>query len=109
MFNENCTTTVANNARFTTTKTNEYAITNSWSVDLFPNPTVSEVNIVSKTEKENLNIIITDISGKVLVVKNLTTTNFITTLDLSLNNGIYLVTITNTKNEKTTKKLVITK
>ena len=74
-----------------------------------PNPTSNEVNIVSKAESENLTVVITDISGKIVISKNLTTSNFISKLDLGLNNGIYLVTITNTKNEKTTKKLVITK
>jgi hypothetical protein len=78
-------------------------------VDLFPNPATSEVNIISMSENETLLITIRDINGKLIIDKNLTTSNFISKLDLDLLNGIYLVTITNTKNEKTTKKLVITK
>ncbi len=61
------------------------------------------------SENETLLITIRDINGKLIIDKNLTTSNFISKLDLDLLNGIYLVTITNTKNEKTTKKLVITK
>jgi hypothetical protein len=78
-------------------------------VDLSPNPATSEVNIISMSENETLLITIRDINGKLIIDKNLTTSNFISKLDLDLLNGIYLVTITNTKNEKTTKKLVITK
>ncbi len=108
VFNENCTTTVANNARFTTTKTNEDAITNNWSVDLFPNPNKGSFSLVSKTNSETLNVVITDITGKIIFNKILVTTNFITNLEVVTNSGIYLVTIKNSLNETTTKKLVIT-
>jgi hypothetical protein len=74
-----------------------------------PNPTSNEVNIVSKAESENLTVVITDVSGKVIISKNLTTSNFISRLDLGLNNGIYLVIITNANKNTTIKKLVIAK
>ncbi|MDX2173764.1 MAG: T9SS type A sorting domain-containing protein [Bacteroidota bacterium] len=112
LYKENCATTVASNVRLQNLGSNEpgteNTLTNTWSVDLFPNPNKGSFSLVSQTSSEVLHVLITDITGKVIFDKTLVTTNFITNLDIVTNAGIYLVTIKNGLNETTTKKLVIT-
>ncbi len=81
----------------------------AWNVDIYPNPTNGHLNIISKSEKEELAFVITDVSGKKVYTSNLVTVNFIGKLEVDLINGLYLVTITNNKHESSTKKLVIAK
>jgi hypothetical protein len=80
-----------------------------WSVDMFPNPTTQQVTIVSKMESELLYVTVKDLWGRIVLERDLKTKSFLTTLDFGLLNGIYFVTITNSNNEKVTKKLVIAK
>jgi len=82
---------------------------NNWTIELYPNPANTFVNVVSSNEKDSLRVSITDVSGKTLFVKQVTTSNFICKLDLDLLPGAYFVIITNDKNKTTTKKLIIAK
>lgn len=69
----------------------------------------SKLNLVSKNETETLTVIIKDATGKIITQNNLLVINFIANLTLDLDNGLYLISVTNTKNETITKKLVIAK
>ncbi len=84
--------------------------TKTWDCTLFPNPANNFVTLVSKNRNENLIIEVSDLNGKILLNKNIRTDDgYSGNLDLDLSNGMYFVKITNSKNEKTIKKLVISK
>ena len=85
------------------------SIERNWNVDLFPNPNSGDFSIVSKAEKENLQIIIYDVNGKQVLSASVATENFVYLLSLKLTNGIYFVTIKNNQNEIITKKMVVDK
>lgn len=74
---------------------------------LFPNPTIDKFSIRGNKEFEEIQIIITDISGRQLMNQLTQLANYKTSISLSLLNGIYFVTIINSKLERLTKKLVI--
>jgi len=71
----------------------------------YPNPTNSIINIESKSDLKNVTITVTDIHGKIIVLKdNLNGNNF--QIDLSeLNSGMYLVNVFN-NNIISTQKVV---
>jgi len=107
-YNENCNTnqnerTITQAAQ--TQKQNQIA----WDVNLFPNPTSGELNVLSKNEGEQLQLTIRDVSGKIIDKRNLVISGFIGKLDLDLANGIYFISISNQNNDNIAKKLVITK
>lgn len=79
----------------------------TWDVDLFPNPATNQITIVSKAESESLKILIKDLTGRPILNQNLKTIGFIANLDLI--NGAYLITLSNSNNERVTKKLLIAK
>jgi hypothetical protein len=79
------------------------------SYRIYPNPAVNEIYINSNKEKELVAIVITDVSGKILLNKNLLVNNYKTNLKIDLLNGIYFVNLINEIGERTTKKLVINK
>ncbi len=79
----------------------------TWDVYLFPNPATNQITIVSKIESESLKISIKDLTGRLILNQNLKTIGFIANLDFDLINGAYLITISNSNNEKVTKKLLI--
>jgi hypothetical protein len=110
VFNANCAN-VASSSRIlnstTSDKQVETTIANAFNVDLFPNPNNGNFTIVSKTEAEVLEIVVMDIAGKIILTKVVNTSNFISNLDINTNAGIYFITIKNSKNESTTKKLII--
>ncbi len=85
----------------------EYFGLKTWDVDLFPNPATNQITIVSKAESESLKILIKDLTGRTILNQNLKTSGFIANLDLDLINGAYLITLSNSNNEKVTKKLLI--
>lgn len=99
----------ASNARQTKKQTMSPKATTTWDVQLYPNPTSGELNLVSKNDNESLTVIIKDATGKVVNQNNLQVSNFIGNLTLNLENGLYLISVTNTKNETVTKKLIIAK
>jgi hypothetical protein len=76
---------------------------------VFPNPAENHLSIRTNAKAEVLNIKITDLSGRLVLNQSVKTDNFIATLDLSLINGAYLVTITRSDNSYITKKLIIAK
>jgi len=82
---------------------------NRWDVDLFPNPATNQITIVSKAESESLKILIKDLTGRSILAQNLKTSGFIANLDFDLINGAYLITLSNSNNERVTKKLLIAK
>ena len=79
----------------------------TWDVDLFPNPATNQITIISKVESESIMISIKDLTGRTILNQNLKTSGFIANLDLDLINGAYLITLSNSNNEKVTKKLLI--
>jgi hypothetical protein len=106
-FNENCSDDQANERTIATSNTTSNVY--NWDVNLFPNPTSGELNVLSKNDTENLSLTIRDVSGKVIHKHSLVITGFIGKLDLDLANGVYFISISNQNNESITKKLVITK
>jgi hypothetical protein len=78
-----------------------------WTIDLFPNPNYGNFAIISKPEKEKLEVKITDVQGSIVYYKRIETNNNIYTLDLSLTNGMYLVTIKNEMGQSLTKKMAV--
>lgn len=81
----------------------------AWDCTLFPNPANNFVTLVSRIAGDNLSIIICDVNGRELFNRNIQTINYTANLDLNLNNGIYFITIINSRNERIIKKLVIAK
>ena len=78
-----------------------------WKLDLYPNPAGSAISIASNVECKYLNVQICDLSGRLLLTKNLIPKGLITNLDLDLMNGAYLIQVKNDSNETLTKKLLI--
>jgi|GEM_PF-1969336 len=76
---------------------------------IFPNPAKDKLTIFVPKGNENLNITIHDISNRVVLNKNINTKDFIINLDIELVNGIYLIVISRSANEKITKKIIIAK
>jgi len=83
-------------------------------VSIFPNPTASEVTLkITANVATSLNVMITDVAGKVVAVpvqnqSILAGENNLSINANNLNNGIYFVTITSS-NGKETVKLVVNK
>ncbi len=77
--------------------------------NIFPNPSSGKLTISSKDPEAILKITISDLSGRILIAKDFKSTDFLTILDINLINGAYLVTLINNQNEKSTKKLFISK
>lgn len=79
-------------------------------IDLFPNPNQGEVlhlTLPSSSNTDIWKITITDLSGKVVSFKQVTTSHNNITLNIgSLNNGIYFIRFNNNEH-KVTKKLIV--
>ena len=82
---------------------------NVLEVGLFPNPASNKLTIITKNEKETLNIEIRDVSGRIVLLKDSQTKNQRTDLELDLINGIYFVTLTDSENRINHEKLLIAK
>lgn len=78
-----------------------------WNVKLFPNPASKQLIIVNSLRSESLKVTIKNVTGKIVLRQTLTSTDFTANLDLNLEDGVYLITLSNNKNESLTKKLVI--
>ncbi len=76
---------------------------------LVPNPANNFVSIISTNESENLQVVITDVNGKILKTMKVITEKYSATLNFNLLDGIYFVNIINEIGEKTVKKLVVAK
>lgn len=80
----------------------------SLPISLFPNPATDNLSITLGSPRKNVELTITDVSGKIIYAS---TTSETQTLDVNTKNfaaGIYLVQI-GTQDFRETKKLVITK
>jgi hypothetical protein len=74
---------------------------------VYPNPTNDHIFITGKgTGNNNLKIVIADVTGKTIMEKQIRSNDKV---ELDLKSGLYLVSITNQNNEKTVKKLIISK
>jgi hypothetical protein len=80
-----------------------------WDANIYPNPASNELFIKTNSEKEELKVIITDVNGRVVADYLVKTNGFLGNIRLSMNSGIYFVTLSNSNNDKAVKKLVITK
>ena len=79
-------------------------------VELYPNPTNDKFSIVTETVDAQLSIQILDIQGKVIFTDNVYVKNYETTVQASLSNGVYIVSITDViSGTNTIKKLVVQK
>ena len=76
---------------------------------LYPNPAQNEVNISSLIGNETVSVRISDATGKLLMDKKLTISDYFGKLDLNLINGIYFVEIINKEQKHQFKKLIISK
>jgi hypothetical protein len=84
-------------------------ISKNWEFNIYPNPTNNSLNVITNLETEDLSVSIFDLSGRKVFSGHLKTKNFIGNLDFDLINGSYFISINNSNNEKTTKKLLIVK
>ncbi|MBL7930850.1 MAG: T9SS type A sorting domain-containing protein [Bacteroidia bacterium] len=80
-----------------------------WDLDIFPNPTSGQISIVNKNSDQLLNIEVRDLTGRLMFKTYIKSIGFIANLELPLINGAYLVTVSNEKNERIVKKLLISK
>jgi hypothetical protein len=78
-----------------------------WRIEIYPNPNNGRLNISSNVASEQLEIKIYDLSGRTLLTENLKLEGLATSLYLTLNNGAYLISVTNKNNEKFIKKLLV--
>jgi hypothetical protein len=101
-FNEDCET----NSVARIMAVNKYN-NNSFRMKLFPNPTSGYIRIET-TEDGLMPYVIKDVAGKILLNGNLNVKNNFANLNVDLNNGVYLITITDS-NGSTTKKIIINK
>lgn len=78
------------------------------NLTIYPNPAQEILYIRGSKTDETVNLRITDLQGRSLMEEKLVLNNN-KGINLDLINGIYFVYITNSKGEKTTKKLIISK
>ena len=79
-------------------------------VELYPNPANNKFTIVTDEAEATLNILISDVQGKKLQETTVNVENYEVSVPVNLPNGIYIVSIRNNTNYKTSiKKLVIQK
>jgi hypothetical protein len=85
------------------------ALIQNWDLNIFPNPATNQITLESSTENEILHLSINDISGRLVLKQDVKLNGFMANLDLSLLNGAYMVTVTNSQNETIIKKLLVSK
>ncbi len=73
----------------------------------FPNPTRHEISIVSSNPTEKIDMVVQDVTGRIVFKKFVVLENFTTNIRLDLEPGVYLFTVTNSHGHTTTKKIVI--
>lgn len=76
-------------------------------VDVFPNPAQDQLYIVTANSSEILQIMIADLTGRVVKRQELRISENKGILKLGLFNGAYLITIVNSQEETVTKQLLI--
>lgn len=85
------------------------ALHQTWKLNLFPNPAANKITLVSNIENESLHVVINDLSGRNAMKQDVKLNGNLANLDLSLLNGAYIVSITNSAREVLIKKLIIAK
>lgn len=99
-----------NNSSRLANKTADEITGQQLKVELYPNPTNDKFSIVTETVDAQLSIQILDIQGKVIFTDNVYVKNYATTVQASLSNGVYIVSITDViSGTNTIKKLVVQK
>jgi hypothetical protein len=79
-----------------------------FDVNLIPNPTSAGFSIISLNNMEaDLDVSITDITGKKVFIRKVKTVNYNAFIDVHLLSGTYIVKIINNKNETVIKKLLV--
>jgi hypothetical protein len=81
----------------------------SFSLKISPNPATDELIVSSQHSLETVEILITDVNGKQLLKKRISTKGLQARVKLDLINGIYFVTLTDLKGVWSHHKLVISK
>lgn len=76
-------------------------------MDLFPIPNNCNFAVISKNEKEILELTINDVTGRQVFKKQVQTSKNVYVLDFPLANGTYIITIKNQENESVAKKMVV--
>lgn len=83
--------------------------TDDWQIKIYPNPAQDRITLLNSNANEVLNISVTDLTGRVITKQKVKTENFVVDINLSLLNGVYMLTVTNSENKTTVKKLLIAK
>lgn len=78
-------------------------------LNVFPNPATDKLTFRSVRENEVFLITARDLSGRSILQEELKCDGFSANLHLRLTNGLYFLTVTNSKRETVTKKLLIAK
>jgi hypothetical protein len=79
-----------------------------FNAELFPNPTKNNFSIqLSNRINEEVFLVVTDAVGKKVLNLSIETIEGRCFISNNLSSGIYLVSITNSKNEKVVKKLLV--
>jgi hypothetical protein len=77
------------------------------NIKLYPNPTSGNITITSEKESEALQVIVVDITGKMVYSKIVITENHNSSINLPFEQGIYMINIQDENYRKSHKKLVI--
>jgi hypothetical protein len=84
-------------------------VADKWKAGIYPNPAKNDLYIGSSSNNEELNVKIEDVQGRLLIDKTVKIENHSVYLQLDLQSGIYFVTLTNSRNESVTQKLLLSK
>jgi len=76
---------------------------------IYPNPATDEISITGFQKDERIEVIISEVTGRELSRQIANPDASLINLKVELNNGIYFVTLINSKKEKLVKKLIISK
>lgn len=80
-----------------------------WNVNIYPNPTSGRVVVDGLSNKGNLSVRVTDISGRVIVDKTVSPVNGSFSLELPAEQSAYFIELKDTNNQVIHKKVMIAK
>jgi hypothetical protein len=78
-------------------------------LQIFPNPAKDQLWIKTGKEREQLHVIVNDLSGRTVLDRAVEVKGFFANLEMDLINGAYLIYIRNAEHETSVKKLLIAK